>query len=238
MPIKTVSFVFLCWILVPCSCALAQNPVSYWSREWHDSSHSPFLSAATRSLLPENALVQANLQVNLDGTAEEVTIYGTPVDELQSEVHILFSREGRVLKNINAYDIVPSGPVEFRAATYLRVADLNAVFFALSVGADGAGTYFFAIDSHHDKHSVIWQQLTAHGRIVLKAGLPALILWQACCTEQDPPVDSCVWCAHRYNVTNFQWRKDRFIATRTYRTNRHLAPELLMDRPILVSTTR
>jgi len=217
-----------------CCASTSQDTVSYWNRYW-DESHAIDLSDATKALVPEHALVQADFEADLSGR-EEVTVYSVPVGQVESRPYILFSRNGKARELIDASKLIPVGPVEFRAGTFFHSGAFKALFFAFGTGVDGAGTYFFAMKVRNGKHSVFWHQHTQQGRIELSSNPVGFSLWTACCIEHDPLANNCVWCTHRYEVTSFRWQGNGFLAVKMYKTREHLNPEPFVEKAITIKT--
>ncbi|MBZ5521103.1 MAG: hypothetical protein LAP21_02470 [Acidobacteriia bacterium] len=222
-----------CGLVVFCVVTInvvAQAPVGgavyTWDRYW-DSSQSVPVSAATRSLIPSNAVVEADFFADL-GRDEEVTVYAVPVDQIESRVFVLFSHHGLLLQRSEIDDFVSGGsPVEFKAAAFFHSGNLRAVFVAASVGFDGAGNSFFAIARRKNRYSVIWRRQAAEGRIVLKSPPAGLTLfgvdWRG----------ECVWCAHHYKSQEFRWNGSTFRAGNRHKIKGLLSPELFSETPIV-----
>jgi hypothetical protein len=216
--------------LLWCSSLAAQSPVYYWQRYQGDTSQSPALPDSTRALVPANSIVQADFQAVLEGGAEEITVYAVPVSDLESKPFILFSRNGRLLKRMEAP--VQGGPAEFRAATFLTQPALKLVFFAYSTGADGSGNSFFALEKKRGRYSVIWHRHAVEGKMELTAKPAGFSFWESCCIIEDPPANNCVWCTHRYRVIDFQWKQNAFMVIHMHETREHLNPEPFVNKPI------
>lgn len=194
---------------------------------------TPSVSPAIRALLPAKAVVRANLQTAASG-GEQITVYSTSSDYLEAESYILITRNGRRVRRLNVGNIVSGGPVDFKKAVFLRAGGLNQLLFAIGIGVDQSATCFFALDLQSGEYKIVWKHTTMQGQIILDSPFAGYTLWEACCLKDDPPLESCVWCQHRYRIRKYTWSNGAFVSGKPRLTREHINPERFADKPIIV----
>jgi hypothetical protein len=100
--------------------------------------------------------------------------------------------------------------------------DQRALALAVSTGYDGAASVFAVIACQSGEYRILFSPLVGQGRMEL--GALKLELWSMIwgkvrdTKSKDLGNYECVWCPHHYLVTEYLWRKGKYVKGASYRT--------------------
>jgi hypothetical protein len=184
------------------------------------------LAPDIRSQLPELREVRRVLTTNLAPSGEQIVIYDSNADDSDPHPKVALLVGGRVVKLLNGSDFNShTGGFE----RYLSSCEVNltrnerALAISISSGFDGAASAFVIIKWQSGEYRVVFNPMVGQGRMVFES--PKLELWSSLwgrvrgLKSQQVGKYECVWCQHRYQVTEYLWRNGKFVKTGSYRTN-------------------
>jgi hypothetical protein len=210
-----------------------------------ENSAGPSVSLAPdiRLKLPEFHEARRLLNTNLAPSGEQVVIYDSSADESDPQPKVAILVGGRIAKLFDGGEINSHGGGFER---YLSSCEFDiapnerALAVAISAGYDGAGTVFAVIRWQSGQYRVVFNPLVGQGRI--EFGTLKLELWNMIWGKvKDRKSEEygnfeCVWCPHRYLVTEYLWRDGKYVKAGSYRTRRAYNPSDISQTSLLVNT--
>jgi hypothetical protein len=199
------------------------------------------LAPAVSSKLPGLRHVRRVLDTNLSPSGEQIVIYDSDADESDPRPKMAFLLGGRVVKLFDGSDLSPRGGgfERYLASCEFDLAkDQRAFAIAVSSGYDGDATAFAIIRWQSSQYQIVFNPIVGQGRMEL--GALKLELWSTIWGKvRDPKSEDfgnyeCVWCPHRYRVTEYLWRNGRYVKTGSYRTKKAHDPADISGISLLV----
>jgi hypothetical protein len=187
------------------------------------------LAADIRAKLPGVQVIRRVLDTNLAPSGEQTIIYDSDADDSDPHPKVAFLVGGRVVKLFDEFALVPHGGGFER---YLSSCEFDlaknhkALAIALTSGFNGAASAFAIIRWQSGHYQVVFAPIVGQGRMVF--GPLRLELWNS--LWEKPPYD-CVWCLHRYVVTEYLWRNNRYVKAGSKRTTKIYDPEHVQNFP-------
>jgi hypothetical protein len=199
------------------------------------------LASDIRSQLPELHETRRILNTNLVPSGEQVVIYDSSADDSDPHPKVAVVAGGRVARLFDGGDFNPhSGGFEryLSSCEFDLAPSEKALAVAVSSGYDGAATVFAIIRWHAGQYRVVFNPIVGQGRI--EFGSLKLELWDMIWGKvKDPKSEDygnyeCVWCPHRYRVTEYLWRNGKYVKAGSYRTRRLYDPSDISKTSLLV----
>lgn len=195
------------------------------------------LSAESRAQLPKIATVRRVLDTNIGPSSEQVIVYDSAADDLEPSPTVAFLVGSRVVKSFAVFDLAPKGAgfESYLSSCEFEIAkNERALAIALSTAGDGAGSAFAIIKWESGDYRIVFNPLVSQGRMQL--GVLKLELWDASfgrnAARADSPNFECIWCPHRYVVTEYLWRNGKYARAGSKRIAKMYDPADITGMPL------
>lgn len=164
----------------------------------------PSVPAEVTSILPTGYKVRILARTGLTRLGETLIVYERD-EATNPDPHVLFLRSGRVLKDFTnlAEGCYTEGFKEFVVHGRRRAAAT-----AFRCTTDGSFSRFVVFAAKGDSYEMIFRQEALLGALGMWGGPGRLHLFAAR-TDLDPG-ESCLYCLHRYTISDFVWKHDHF----------------------------
>ncbi len=200
------------------------------------------LAPDIRQQLPELYEARRVLNTNLAPSGEQVVIYDSSAEDSDPHPKVAVVVRGRVANLFDGGDFNRhSGGFEryLSSCEFDLAPNERALAVALSSGFDGAATVFAIIRWQAGKYRVVFNPMVTQGRIEFVA--IKLELWDGIWGKVKDPKSAeygdyeCVWCPHRYRVTEYLWRNGEYVKAGSHRTRRAYDPSDISKTSLLVN---
>jgi hypothetical protein len=191
---------------------------------------------AVQKAIPANMVVRWMQQTQLSSAGEISLIYDTG-DEFEPKAHFAFIRNGVQVGDFRLVETLlnPGEPIDVfadtltlsQAAEIPLQTDRRGLLAAFRNIGDGAATVFVLITETNGKYSFAWHDWTSQAQFQIRPR-GAFQIWNSM------EGDNCVWCAHLYEVTNYQWKNETLVKASHYTTKHALSPYPFSENPIVV----
>lgn len=201
------------------------------------------LAPDIRTQLPELREVRRVLDTNLAPSGERIVVYDSNADDSDPHPKVAFLVGGRVVQLLNGSDFNPrTGGFERYLSSCEIVLTRNerAFVVAISSGFDGAASDFAIIRWQSGEYRIVFNPMVGQGRMEFET--PKLELWSSLwgkvrgLKSEVVGKYECVWCQHRYLVTEYLWRNGEFVKNGSYRTRTVYDPADISGVPLVVKS--
>lgn len=222
-------------------CDMSPRIISPFGAE-NNAGPSVSLASDIRSQLPKLYEARRTLNTSLAPSGEQVVIYDSSADDSDPHPKVAIVVGGRIAKLFDGGEFNPhSGGFErLLASCEVDLAPNDkALAVAVSSGYDGAATVFAIIKWQAGQYRVVSNPMVGQGRI--EFGNLRLELWDVIWGKVNDPKNEeygkyeCVWCPHRYRVTEYLWRNGKYVKAGSYRTTRNYDPSDISGTSLLVN---
>ena len=199
------------------------------------------LAADIRSQLPGVQVVRRVLDTNLAPSGEQTVIYDSDADDSDPHPKLAFLVGGKTVKLFDEVALNPHGGGFERylaSCEFDLTRNQRALAIALTAGYDGAASVFAIIRWQSGEYRVVFSPTVGQGR--MEFGPLKLDLWSTIWGKvKDPKSEEfgnyeCVWCPHRYLVTEYLWRNGRYVKAGSKRTTKMYDPADVSSFPLLI----
>ncbi len=196
------------------------------------------LAGDIRSQLSQVEAIRALKQTRLDPLGEQVIMYDTK-EGLAPEPRVAVVVSGSLKEafDVAKLDEYGDGAVYATSCEFDLSPTRRALAIVYTFSGDGTGSLFLILSwSGAGKYSIIFHRSVMQGRIVL--GSRALELWEPKFGKYSRRPDSdkfeCIWCPHRYLITEFEWQNGEYMKKNSKRTREAYNPAEITGTPIQI----
>jgi hypothetical protein len=207
-----------------------------------DRAGVPFPAAAEiRAQLPGVQVVRRVLETKLAPSGEQTVVFDSNKDDSDPHPRVAFLVGGHVVKLLDATVLNPHGGGFERylsSCEFDLTRNQRALAIALTAGYNGAASAFAIIRWQSGDYRVFFSPSVGQGR--MEFGPLQLELWDMIWGKViDPRSEDfgnyeCVWCPHRYLVTQYLWRNGRYVKAGSRRTTKKYDPADVSSFPLLI----
>ena len=197
------------------------------------------ISDAVLNQLPDVKIVRDASHTTLSSSGEQVVMYDSAVDESVPNPKIAIVVNGVVATTFDVAKFVPHAEQAiYQTSCQLQLhADHSGFVVAYTLSGDGTGSAFVLLFLVAGKYQVVFSGLFGQGRLVFQAD--TMKLWERTFDKSrlsaDSPNFECEWCDHRYLVTTYRWRDDKYVKIASSRTKKTFDPAQITGTPVVIN---
>jgi hypothetical protein len=197
------------------------------------------LATGIRSQLPGLYEVRRILDTKLAPSGEQIVIYDSSTDDSDPLPKVAFVVGGHTVKVFDGEALNPKGGGFER---YLSSCEFDltpkqrALAIVVSAGYDGAASAFAIMAWQSGEYRIVFHTRVGQGRMelgVLKFELWDMIWGKVTDRKRvdfgDP---ECVWCPHRYRITEYLWRDGKYFKAGSRETVKQFDPAEISGRSL------